>query len=157
MPIQAHMALALTAALENDQLSLTGLGWSVRPPHPQPMAVYIVIEIPREEAGVHRWRLELTYADGEPVVALGTPIAGVPEDFVYEDETDVSGLDDPTLKTPLVGGFVAILPPFPLMEGREYVWRLTVDGETRDGWTLAFRTSPPEPPAQTGPRFQHLE
>jgi hypothetical protein len=148
------MALALTAAVEDDQLSLTGLGWSVRPPQPQPMAVYILIEIPRDQAGVHRWRLELTYADGEPV-SLETPVPGVPEDFVYEDETAVSGLDDPTLTTPLVAGFVAILPPFPLTEGREYVWRLTVDGETRDGWTLAFRTSPPEPPARIGPRFQY--
>lgn len=147
------MVLALESALEDEQIRLTGLGWSVRPSEPQPMSVYVSIFVPREQAGRHSWRLELTYADGSPV-ALDAPIDGVPADFVFEDEGDAEGLDNPALTTPLVAGFLVSLPPFPLAEGREYVWRLTVDGETRDGWTLPFRTSPPLPPAQKGPRFR---
>jgi hypothetical protein len=144
MPIQAQLALGLTVLLADDQKSVAvaGIGWTVRQPEPEPIAVSITVYIPRDQAGIHRWRLELVYADGAPV-RLDEPVVGIPDDFVFEGEQDVRGLDDPSLTTPLTLGFAIGLPPFPLPEGREFLWRLTVDGETRDGWTLPFRTTPP--------------
>ena len=39
--------------------------------------------------------------------------------------------------------FVFNLPPLPLAGGRRYVWRLAIDGETRDDWAVAFMTRSP--------------
>ncbi len=147
MPIQAQMALGLVGGIQEaagTQVPLIiGLGWTVRDPTPAPMTVGVIIYVPRDAMGHHAWQLQMTYTDGEPV-ALVVPVEGVPDDLTFEGENDVMGLDDPTLTTPLTMGVVIGLPPFPLPEGREYLWRLTVDGETRDEWVLPFRTSPPE-------------
>jgi hypothetical protein len=145
MPIQAHMVLALTSGLApNGQPILMGTGWTVRPPDPQPMVVYFVVYLPREQAGVHRWCLKLTYADGTSIT-LDDEVSGVPANLTWENESDVAGLDNPELTTPLTFGALIALPPISLPRGREYAWRLTVDGETRDGWVLPFRTTPPRP------------
>jgi hypothetical protein len=138
------MVLALTGGLAVDgQVILMGAGWTVRPPEPQPMAVYVLIYLPREEAGRHRWRLDLTYANGNPI-RLSERVPGVPANLVWEGEGDVTGLDNPALTTPLTFGTLIALPPISLPRGREYVWRLTVDGESRDEWALPFRTTPPQ-------------
>jgi hypothetical protein len=108
------------------------------------MAVAVLIFVPRDERGHHEWRLRLTYADGSPV-RLDPPIDGIPEDFVYTGSDNVQGLDDPSLTIPLTTGMLAVLPPFPLPAGREFAWRLTIDGEEREEWTSWFRTTPPEP------------
>ncbi len=145
MPIQAHMVLSVTSGFAPDgQVILMGAGWSVRPPDPQPMAVYCLVYLPREQAGTHRWRLQLTYANGDPI-ELEEEAPGVPPNLVWENESEVTGLNDPELTTPLTFGALIGLPPLRLPQGREYVWRLTVDDETRDGWVSPFRTSPPEP------------
>jgi hypothetical protein len=155
MPIQANLTLAVGGAIQNGLITLLGVGLTVRPPEPQPMAVHALIFIPRQEAGRHRWRVELIYASGDPV-RLARPIPGIPPNFVFENEADVRGLDDPKLTTPLTTGPFISLPPFPLPKGREYLWRLTVDGETRDEWTSRFRTTPPVAQQQTGPRLRRL-
>ena len=144
MPMEAQLVLALTGGLDQDgHVVLVGTGWTVRPPGPQPMAVYFVVYVPREQAGVHRWRLELTYANGTPIT-LREQVPGVPSNLVWENESEIVGLDTPGLTTPLTLGALIALPPLRLPKGREYVWRLVVDGETRDGWALPFRTTPPK-------------
>jgi hypothetical protein len=144
MPIEAQMVLALTGGVGPDgQVVLVGTGWTVRPPDPQPMAVYFVVYLPREQAGVHRWRLELTYAEGAPIT-LREKVSGVPPNLIWENESQIVGLDNKKLTTPLTLGALIALPPLSLPRGREYVWRLTVDDETRDGWALPFRTTPPK-------------
>jgi hypothetical protein len=141
MPVEAHMMLGTAAWLEGNSLTLIGAGWTVRPPDPFPMAVAVVLYFPRDQQGVHTTRLELLYASGEPVL-FDTPDG--PQPLVYDNELDITGLDDPNLTTPLDSGFVVNLPPHPLPRGREYVWRLSVDGG-RKHWTVPFRTTPPAP------------
>ena len=92
MPIQANLTLAVSGGLQNGLITLLGVGLTVRPPQPQPMAVYALIFIPRQEAGRHRWRVELTYASGDPV-RLARPIPGIPSNFVFESEADVRKVD----------------------------------------------------------------
>src|SRR5437660_9202604 len=109
MRIQAQMILALAAGVDpNGAPVLLGVGWTVRPPQPQPMAVQALIYVPREEAGRHRWRLAMTYADGE-AVRLAKPVPGVPPDLVFEGEANIVGLDNPNLTIPLTGGPVIAL------------------------------------------------
>jgi hypothetical protein len=136
------MTLAQTAQPLPVGLVLAGAGWTVRGPDPEPMAVFFLAYIPREDAGRHSWRLALTYANGNQI-RLSEEVPGVSRDLAWEGEDEVVGLDDAKLTTPLTFGGVIALPPIRLPRGREYVWRLTVDGETRDGWVLPFRTTPP--------------
>jgi len=157
MPIQAHLILATVATIDPNigMPILVGTGWTVRTPEPEPMAIQALIYVPREDQGRHSWRLEMTYADGTPV-KLRKPVEGVPAEFVFEDHDNVRGLDDPKLTTPLTTGPLIALPPFPLPRGREYVWRLWVDGETRDSWIVPFRTTPPDSQPQTAHALRKL-
>lgn len=140
--------LGQVAFFQNGVLTLAGLGLTVRRPDPEPMAIYALIYVPRDQQGRHDWRLEMTYADGKPF-RLKAPVEGMAQqDFVFENGDDVHGLDTPGLTTPLTTGPLITLPPFPLPRGREFLWRLWVDGETRDHWTARFRTTPPEPRPQ---------
>jgi hypothetical protein len=141
MPVEAHMMLGSYAWLESDTLSIIGAGWTVRPADPLPMAVAVVLYFPRDQQGVHTTRLELLYANGEPVL-FETDDGLAP--LVYEHQIEVRGLENPDLTTPIDSGFVVNLAPHALPRGREYVWRLRVDG-TRKRWTLPFRTPPPSP------------
>jgi hypothetical protein len=136
------MLLGQAAWLDGNQLNVIGAGWSVRPPEAIPMGVGVVIYFPRDQSGTHSARLELLYANGEAVLFEG-PEGATP--LVYETQLNVQGLNDPSLQTPLDTGFVLNLAPHPLARGREYVWRLQIDGRSRPGWTLPFRTTPPNP------------
>jgi hypothetical protein len=142
MPIEANMVLAISAKLDDGGVTLDGGGWAVRPPQPMPCAIVVLLAVPRAQAGAHRVRLELLYATGEPVMF---PSPEGLRALIYEDEVGASGLDDPTLTTPLTTGIIIKVGPMALPEGREYLWRLQVDGQTRDHWQLAFRTTPPLP------------
>jgi hypothetical protein len=157
MPVQAHLILAMMAGLDETtgMPVLAGVGWTVRPPEPQPMAIQALIYVPRDEKGRHTWRLEMTYADGTPVKPRKSA-EGVPTNFIFENEDDVTGIDASNLTTPLTTGPLIVLPPFPLPRGREYVWRLWVDGETKDSWTAPFRTTPPLPQPDSNPTLQGL-
>jgi hypothetical protein len=155
MPIEAQIMLAQLAFFQSGAMGLAGLALTVRNPDPEPMAIYALIYIPRDQQGRHEWRLQMSYDDGRPF-RLESPIEGAPQDFVFENGDDVFGLDDPGLTTPLTTGPLISLPPFPLPPGREFLWRLWVDGETRDGWAVAFRTTPPEPLPQRGRPLRSL-
>jgi hypothetical protein len=138
MPIEADMMLCESATLSGGSLSMLGAGWQVRPAPPLTQsAIALILRIPRKQAGVHDVRLELLDYDGN-LVSVEPP--GGPGEMVIEGQLIVGGLKDPELKTPLLGAFAVNLPPFPLEAGREYQWRLHVNGKTRMPWTLPFRT-----------------
>jgi hypothetical protein len=138
MPIEADMMLCESATLAAGSLSMLGAGWQVRPaPAIASSAIALVLRVPRKQAGAHDLRFELLDYDGN-LVSVGPPVG--PGEMVIEGQITVGGLTDPSLKTPLLGTFAVNLPPFPLEPGREYQWRLHVDGKTRTPWTLPFRT-----------------
>jgi hypothetical protein len=115
MPIEAHLTLALAGGVDDDNglPVLIGVGWTVRPPEPQPMTVHALIYVPREQAGIHSWRLRLAYGDESPIRLPNRP-ASVPAHLTFENEAEVNGLSDPTLITPLTTGPLINLPPFAL-------------------------------------------
>jgi hypothetical protein len=147
MPIEADMMLCESATLSGGSLSLLGAGWQVRPGLPiTQSAVAVILKVPRKQAGAHDLRLELLdYEDN--LVSIDPPQG--PGEMVIEGQIVVAGIKDPSLKTPLLGAFAVNLPPFPLEAGREYQWRLHVDGKTRTPWTLPFRTMSPAELAET--------
>jgi hypothetical protein len=141
MPIEADMMLCEAATLSGGSLSLLGAGWQVRPgPAMTQSAIGVVLRVPRRQAGAHSVRLELLDYDGT-LVSIEPPDG--PGAMVIDGEVIIGGLKDRSLKTPLLGAFVANLPPFPLEAGREYQWRLHVDRKTRTSWSVPFRTMSP--------------
>jgi hypothetical protein len=148
MPIEADMMLAQVAGLQNGSLMLLGAGWMVRPPGviAGPVAIGLVIRVPRSEAGLqHQLRLELLDSDDEIVVV--DPPNG-PGPMIVEADFSAQGLQRDGLTIPLTVPIAINLPPFPLPRGREYRWRAYVDGQTQESWTLPFRTTPPKGPPQ---------
>jgi hypothetical protein len=135
------MMLAGAANASGGTVNMLGAGWQVRPSAPvAPVAVVVMLRIPRRQAGVHKVRLELLDHEGEPVTVSEADDGPL----VAEEEITVTGLQDRGLRAPLVAGLALNLPPFPLDPGREYQWRLHVDGKTRSSWTLPFRTTFPD-------------
>jgi hypothetical protein len=136
--LQADLMLGEFVRVSEGSLTIVGAGWVVREPEPTgPAGIGIVVTVPRDQPGPHHLRLELLDAQGKTVeVAPGDPL-------VAEQEFTVSGLEDPTLTVPLTSCFAINVAPFPLPEASEFRWQLHLNGETREDWSLRFRTSPP--------------
>jgi hypothetical protein len=155
MPIEADMMLANAAVMQNGALTIVGAGWVVRAPGAEAggaSAIALVIKVPRDQpqGQQHQLRLELLDSDDEIVVV--DPPNG-PGPMIIESEfAPLQGVDDPNITIPLTASIGLNLPPFPLPRGQQYRWRVFVDGETRDAWTLPFRTSPPAAPRPKVPR-----
>jgi hypothetical protein len=144
MPIELDMMLAQIAGMQDDSLVIFGAGWMVRPPAAMgPTAIACVVRIPRDQPGQHQLRIELL--DSEDQIVVIDPPEG-PGPMILETEFAAGGLDRPDLTVPFSAPVAFNVPPFPLARGREYRWRAYVDGETRESWTLPFRTTPPQAP-----------
>jgi hypothetical protein len=141
MPPIAQIMLANQAGLQTGTLQVRGGGWSVRSANAENMAVAVILLFSRDEMGQHQAHLELRYAGGDMVQPK--EMGGYATSFDYG--FNVRGLEEPALATPLVASFVVNLPPVPLPAGQEYLWQLSVDGQTRDDWIAPFRVGPPWP------------
>ena len=140
------MLLAKMAGLQNGSLMVLGAGWMVRPPGAAaagPAAIALVVRVPRDQIGRHQLRLELLDSDGQ-IIVIDPPNG--PGPMIIEVEFEAGGLENSALTTPLTVPLGINLPPFPLARGSEFQWRAYIDGETREAWTLPFRTPPPKPP-----------
>jgi hypothetical protein len=99
--------------------------------------------VPWDQANtVHSFSVELLDADGEEVV-LDTGEDGE-QPVAFGGEFEVGR--PPGLKpgTPLDFPVAMNSTPLPLESGR-YEWRLTIDGDSRQDWTLAFTVRSAEP------------
>jgi hypothetical protein len=134
--VKATLLLADYAVVSDGKLTIVGGGWSQTGPEPAPFGIGLLIQVPWDQSNTrHTFQVELLDADGEPV-ELETD---------EDDEQPVAFGGDfevgrpPGLKpgTPLDFPVAMNSTPLPLEPGR-YEWRLTIDGESRQDWTLAF-------------------
>ncbi len=142
------MMLASAVAAQNGTLMILGAGWMVRPPAAAaagPMAIACIVRIPRDQVGQHQIRLELLDSNDE-IVVINPPDG--PGPMILETEFPTGGLERPDITVPVTATVGFNLPPFPLARGSQYRWRAFLDGETRESWTLPFRTTPPKAPSQ---------
>ena len=129
------------------KLYLMGGGWNVIGPDPSSMALAGIIELDWNEANEpKRMRIELLTEDGQSV-PVQTPVGERP----VQIETTVEVGRPPG--TPRGVSFnipLAInLGPLPIPPGHRYVWRFSIDGESREEWRLPFSIRPAvagEPP-----------
>jgi hypothetical protein len=130
------MLLADSAQAVGGKLFVLGGGWSICGPGPVPMALAIKIEVPWDRTNMrHKGKLELLDSDGEPVLAP-TPIGEKPVEVPLDFEVG----RPPGLRpgTPIDLALAINIGPIPLPPGVRYEWRLTIDGDTKDDWRVAF-------------------
>lgn len=123
------------------KLYIAGGGWSVTGPGPVQMSVALLINVPWDQANTQiSFQLALLQEDGLPVIQPGpvgqTPVlvAGVFEIGRPPGLKPGTPLDVPLAMN--LGGQMMLAPD------KRYSWELSINGETRDDWHLAFSTRP---------------
>ena len=131
------MLLADYAVLSDGKLTIVGGGWSYTGPEPAPFGIGLLIQVPWDQANtMHTFSVLLVDSDGAEVV-LEADEEDEPQTFAFGGQFEVGR--PPGLKpgTPLDFPVAVNWTPLPLEPGR-YEWRLTIDGESREDWTLPF-------------------
>jgi hypothetical protein len=134
--VKATLLLSDYAVVSDGKLTIVGGGWSQTGPEPAPFGIGLLIQVPWDQSNTrHTFQVELLDADGEPVV-LETD-EGDEQPVAFGGDFEVGR--PPGLKpgTPLDFPVAMNSTPLPLDPGR-YEWRLTIDDESRQDWTLAF-------------------
>jgi hypothetical protein len=142
--MRVTMLLADAAQAVEGKLYVLGGGWSMCGPDPTPMALALKIEVPWDLANVgHHMRLELLDGDGNNVLFESPD--GDEQPLTIDSDFEVGR--PPGLKpgTSIDLPLAINLGPLPLEPGGLFQWRLTIDGETEEDWTLTFSTRPVQP------------
>ena len=138
--MRATLLLADYAVVANGK-TIVGGGWTATGPEPQPFAIALKLEVPWHAAlDAHTVRLELLDADGQPVLA---PSHEQEAPVRVEARLDPQQAEMPEHAKPGIPIDVALafnFPPLPLPPASRFEWRLTIDGQSREDWFLAFRT-----------------
>lgn len=138
--MKVTLLLADAAQTVDGKLYILGGGWSVTGPQPGPSALAMKLEVPWSQTNRrHRWLMRLEDADGRPVLLPG-PEGDRP--VVVDGDFEVGRPPGLAEGTPIDLPIAVNLGPLPLQPGR-YTWRLFIDDETGDGWSLSFTVRPP--------------
>ena len=134
--MKATMFLADYAVVSDGKLTIIGGGWSQTGPEPASFGIGLLIQVPWDQANTpHSFTVELLDADGAAVV-LEAPDEEE-QAVAFGGEFEVGR--PPGLKpgTPLDFPVAMNSTPLPLEPGR-YEWRLTIDKQDRQDWSLPF-------------------
>src|SRR3954451_7906105 len=131
------MLLADAVQAAEGKLYVLGGGWNVTT-GAAPFGIALLIEVPWPEAEQgHRWQLHLETEDGSPVAPPGS-IEPVTVGGDFEVGRPPGTRPGTAFNVP-----VAINSgPLPLEPGR-YIWRLVIDGESDEDWSLGFDVREP--------------
>lgn len=132
------MFLADYAVVSDGKLTIVGGGWSQTGPEPASFGIGLLIQVPWDQANtLHVFAVELLDSDGAEVVLEAAEEEEDEQPVAFGGEFEVGR--PPGLKpgTPLDFPVAVNSTPLPLEPGR-YEWRLTIDGASREDWTLPF-------------------
>lgn len=133
------MLLADYVVVADGKLTIVGGGWSQTGPEPAPFGIGLLIQVPWDQANTpHQFKVELLDADGAAVsFDEDDPDNESDQSVEFGGEFEVGC--PPGLKpgTPLDFPVAVNSVPLPLEPGR-YEWRLTIDEQSRQDWTLPF-------------------
>lgn len=136
------LMLADSAQAVDGKLYILGGGWSATGPAPSPMAVAIKLELPRDQAGTqHSFRLQLTDADGTPVI-VPTPHGEHPLEISGFFQT--GPVQGPAEGPPVDFPMAINVAPLPIPAGKRYIWHFSIDDMTKDEWQVAFTMRAPK-------------
>lgn len=139
--MKVNMMLADSAQAVQGKLYVLGAGWTITGPDPTLSAIAIVVEVPWNDANRRfRFQLSLLTGDGQPVI-VPTPAGDSPLtlDGTFEAARPLGLRPGSPLTVPLAIN----MGPLRLEPDSMYVWRLSIDDETREEWQLPFTTRPP--------------
>ena len=131
--MRTTLLLADYARVSDGKLDVIGGGWSImNAAGPFGFFVAALFQIPWDQTNTkHQFRFELLDADGNAV-----PTGG--EDMVHaEGEFEAGRPAGLTVGTPVDLPLVVPFGPLVVEPGR-YEIRLTIDGETKENWFVAF-------------------
>ncbi len=138
------MLLADFAQAVDGKLYVMGGGWSLTGPMPSPSAIALKIEVPWNETNrKHSLKIELLDSDFHPVHA---PSPSGPAPLVIGGDFEVGRPVGLLQGTPIDVPLAFNIGPIPLEPGKRFVWKLSIDGESREDWQVAFSTRPPAHP-----------
>ena len=133
------MLLADYVVVSDGKLTIVGGGWSQTGPEPAPFGIGLLIQVPWDQANTpHQFTVQLLDADGAAVsFDEDDPDNESDQSVEFGGEFEVGR--PPGLKpgTPLDFPVAVNSVPLPLEPGR-YEWRLTIDEQSRQDWTLPF-------------------
>lgn len=143
--MKVTLMLADHAQVAEGKLYINGAGWSVTGPDPIPYAIAVLVDVPWDQTNSkHKLLLELLTTDGDPVLI---PTHTREEPVKAEVEFEVGRPPGTKPGTPISVPFAFNLSPAPPVEpGGQYVWALSIDGNSDEDWRLTFATRPPAGP-----------
>lgn len=134
------MMLCDAVQVADGKLYILGGGWSVTGPNPAPSGIALKVDVAWHEAEVpHHWELFLEDADGAPVMVDTTE--GV-HPMEVRGEFQVARPTTVPEGTPIDVALPVSVGPLALQAGSRFTWRLTIDGESHEDWSLSFTTRP---------------
>ena len=141
--MKVTLVIADFARVANGKLDVIGGGWSLMNAQgPFGFFVAALFQIPWDQTNTkHQFRLELLDADGRGVRAQDA------ETIRAEGEFEAGRPAGLRPGTPVDAPLVVPFGPLVLDEGR-YEIRLTIDGETKEDWFVAFTVRNAAAPAQ---------
>lgn len=144
--MRATLMLCDSAQAVGGKLYILGGGWSITGPMPAPSAVALYLQIPWDAANdQHEFTLELLDSDGGPI----TDPEGNPVQVTGQVEVG----RPPGLKrgTPIDFPMAINVPPLELEPNSRFEWKLKINGQQQEDWSVAFSTRPPLPPGAMPP------
>jgi uncharacterized protein DUF6941 len=132
--MRTTLVLADYARVSDGKLDVIGGGWSIiNAVGPFGCFVAALFQIPWDQTNTkHKFRFDLLDADGN-----GVPAAGGEDSVYVEGEFEAGRPAGLTAGTPVDLPLVVPFGPLVLDAGR-YEIRLTINGETKDYWNVAF-------------------
>ena len=147
MDVRATLILADYAQVAEGKLWIAGGGWSWTGHVDCSFGVGMIFEIPWDRLNEkHRFRMELLDADGQPVNV--TQSDGIEQPISVDGEFVGGRAPDHRPGTPLMMPTAMNFNGIQLQPDQRYQWRLSINDESREEWTLAFSTRPAPPEAQ---------
>lgn len=138
------MILCDAAQVADGKLYILGGGWSLVGPDPVPTAVAMKIDVDWSEVDrPHHWELFLLDEDGQAVLAQ-TPQG--PQAVEIRGDFEVARPDSVPEGSPVDVALALNFGPLPFEGGHRYTWRLAIDGEFHEDWSLPFSTRAPVGP-----------
>ncbi|MGC8464820.1 MAG: DUF6941 family protein [Acidimicrobiales bacterium] len=136
--MKASILLCDSALVSEGKLFILGGGWTVTGPGVSPMAIALKIDVEwGETSAEHHWELFLQDQDGSPIffeTPEGPQAVEVRGDFQVGDPVGIP------LGASIPVNLAVNLGPLPLPPGSSFSWRLTIDGQSEEGWVASFST-----------------
>ena len=136
--MKVTMMLADFVETANGKLYIMGGGWSITGSMPSPSAIALKIEVPWNETNQkHNLKIELLDPDFNPVL-VPTPAGNAP--LAIGGDFEVGRPAGLPQGAPVDVSMGFNIGPIPLESGKRYIWKLTIDGNSKDDWRVAFST-----------------